>query len=463
MRKTLIMIHESSKNDREGLVKYLKSHDYEIGQAGDADGALALVAQQDFEVMLVDLDPGIGQAVDLIRRSRQYRPDIRIIAASADHAVDRVVEVMRAGAADFVAKPFKPVELEQRIQEILKPRTNYRVMLKSDLADFVTRLMAITEVVGVVRRGNRYAFERLSQAEDLALDYDVTLISPKKYFLPPREELLEFKFGDADSVKAVEEIQPRVIIGVHPDDLSAIELYDRVFTGVNPDPYYIERREKTVVIALDNLNPSPHAFCPSMGTAIAASGFDLLLTDIGAEYLLTIGTSRGQELLDSHAVTSEARTVDVLAGAAEREKALKKFTQNLNVPLSELSDILERHYFSGYGKTLAESCFSCGSCVMVCPTCFCFDIGDEMALDMKGGRRIRTWDACMLTDFAKVATGENFRNSRAARLRHRMFRKGKYILERYGRTGCVGCGRCGSACLTNIASPAKILNEFKER
>jgi formate hydrogenlyase subunit 6/NADH:ubiquinone oxidoreductase subunit I len=370
---------------------------------------------------------------------------------------------MRAGAADFIAKPFKPVDLERHVQEILKPRTSFRVMLKKDLGDFLNRLMGVMEVVGVVRHGNRYVFDQLTQAEELALAYDVTLISPKKYFLPPREDLLEYKFGDADSVKAVDEIKPRAIVGVHPDDLSAIELYDRVFTGVNPDPYYIERREKTVVIASDNLNPSPHSFCPSMGTAIATGGFDLLLTDIGMNYLITIGTIRGQELLDSHAVTSEASTVDVLAGEAEREKSLKRYTQSLNVPLSEISDILERNYFSGHGKTLAESCFSCGSCVMVCPTCFCFDISDEMDLDLKGGRRTRTWDACMLTDFAKVATGENFRNTRAARLRHRMFRKGTYILERYGRTGCVGCGRCGNACLTNIASPAKVINELKER
>jgi CheY-like chemotaxis protein/NAD-dependent dihydropyrimidine dehydrogenase PreA subunit len=463
MRKHSIIIYESGKEEREGLVKYLTTHDYEVTQTGDADNVLAMLAQREFDVMLVDLDPEHFQSTDLISKSHRFRPEMRIIASSKEHSVEEVVGVMRAGAVDFMVKPFRPSDFEHRVSEILKPRINYRVMLKADLPDFITRLMGVMEVVGVMQRGNRYVYDRLSRPEELALDYDVTLISPKKYLLPPKEEIWGFTFGDVDSIRVAEDIQPRAIIGVHPDDLSAIELYDRVFAGVNADPYYIQRRENTVVIASDNLNPSPHAFCPSMGTAVAKGGFDLLLTDIGAEYLVTIGTTRGQELLDSHAVTSEARTVDVLAGEAEREKSLKKYTQALNVPLSELSDILERHYFSGYGKTLSESCFSCGSCVMVCPTCFCFDISDEMDLDLKSGRRNRSWDACMFTNFAKVATGENFRNTRAARMRHRMFRKGKYILERYGRTGCVGCGRCGSACLTNIASPVKILNEFRER
>jgi sulfhydrogenase subunit beta (sulfur reductase) len=55
-----------------------------------------------------------------------------------------------------------------------------------------------------------------------------------------------------------------------------------------------------------------------------------------------------------------------------------------------------------------------------------------------------------LEEFALVAGGENFREARAARQRHRMMRKGKYIRERFGTTGCVGCGRCIRACLVHI-------------
>jgi sulfite reductase subunit B len=39
-----------------------------------------------------------------------------------------------------------------------------------------------------------------------------------------------------------------------------------------------------------------------------------------------------------------------------------------------------------------------------------------------------------------------------------MFRKGKYVLEKYGRPGCVGCGRCTTACLAEIASPVEAFN-----
>ena len=68
----------------------------------------------------------------------------------------------------------------------------------------------------------------------------------------------------------------------------------------------------------------------------------------------------------------------------------------------------------------------------------------------------------MLKDFAKVASGENFREHKEQRFRHRMYRKGKYMIERYKYPGCVGCGRCGIACLAQIASPAETSNLLKE-
>ena len=42
------------------------------------------------------------------------------------------------------------------------------------------------------------------------------------------------------------------------------------------------------------------------------------------------------------------------------------------------------------------------------------------------------------------------RGKRSDRLRHRILRKGKYFKEKFDRFACVGCGRCGRACLANI-------------
>jgi formate hydrogenlyase subunit 6/NADH:ubiquinone oxidoreductase subunit I len=99
----------------------------------------------------------------------------------------------------------------------------------------------------------------------------------------------------------------------------------------------------------------------------------------------------------------------------------------------------------------------------VCPTCYCFDVQDEIDLSLATGNRVRTWDGCTIENFATAAGGHNFRAKAADRLRHRMFRKGKYLMERFGLAGCVGCGRCAKACVADIANPVDIIGEMKEK
>lgn len=296
----------------------------------------------------------------------------------------------------------------------------------------------------------------------MCLDYDVTLLPPKKYFLPQRETVLKFKLGDKPSVEPVAEAKSTILIGVHPYDIKAIELCDAVYTATNPDPNYLLKRDKATIIGVDCLNPNPKAFCASLGTATAESGFDLMLTDVGDSYVVAVGTAKGDKLLKKYAKTGEATQSELAQRDSQRKKALEKYNVSLNMPPEEIPRLLEAAWDSPVFKEKSDTCLSCGSCVMVCPTCVCFDVQDDVALTLDKGERYRQWDACMLVDFAKVATGENFREDKEKRFRHRMYRKGKYLLERYEKLGCVGCGRCALACLAQIASPAETFNSLKE-
>ena len=98
----------------------------------------------------------------------------------------------------------------------------------------------------------------------------------------------------------------------------------------------------------------------------------------------------------------------------------------------------------------AKLCTSCGTCTMVCPTCFCYHVEDFNRWNMKDGERVRMWDSCQLIDFAEVAMGENFRKDRTARLKWRIYHKLAYWKEQFGTDGCTGCGRCMSYCIAQI-------------
>jgi ferredoxin len=338
-----------------------------------------------------------------------------------------------------------------------------RIIEKENMGPFVNKLInSEVEVVGAKRKDDKYAFAKLADASELCLDYDLALYPPKSYLLPPKETLIKFELAEEPKVESVIEAKPTILFGVHPYDIKAIELLDVAFSGSNPDINYLSRRAKITIIGVDCLNPNLNSFCASLGTATSDTGFDLMLTDIGASYVVAIGSSEGEELLGRYAATREATQLELAQRDEERHKALAKYKVTLDVSAEELPKLLEKSWDSPVFKEKSEKCLSCGSCVMVCPTCFCFDVQDDVALSLKQGERYRQWDGCMLVDFALVAGGENFRNDSESRFRHRMYRKGKYVWERYGKLGCVGCGRCASACLAEIASPAETFNTLKE-
>jgi len=151
--------------------------------------------------------------------------------------------------------------------------------------------------------------------------------------------------------------------------------------------------------------------------------------------------------------------VDLYKTRGERKK---RFTKSIQGDIDMLSHLLKEAYDDGIWKTEGEKCLSCGACNIVCPTCYCFDVVDEVCPDMKKGIRYRRIDGCQLHGFCKVASGENFRKTAAERVRHRVFKKEVYLKKRFGRSGCVGCGRCIDSCIAKI-SIIDIFNHVMER
>jgi NAD(P)H-flavin reductase/CheY-like chemotaxis protein len=486
MEKNSVLIVDDEAIVRESIRDWLKDAGYRVATAESGEEALELIEKQDFSVMVLDIRmPGMT-GITVLKEVKAQRPWIKSIIITAYPSSETVGEAKKLGAIDYLIKPVAPDDLERLIRETLdsmgreptvatkvevKPKPpvvekvevkKSLVITKGDFESMVEKLLGDMEVFGVKARHGKYVYDKIGQAEELRLDYDVTTTPPTKYLLPAREAILKFKVGDEPKAQPVIDANPRAIIGVHPYDIKAIELLDEVFMTVNPDPNYIARRQNTLIIGVDCLNPSPRSFAPSMGTRLTDTGFDLLLTDIGNGYMVTVGSEKGANILAKYAQVREPTGEEIARQKVVRDEVLTRYKLALDVPKERLLRLLQDNYDDPYWETRSETCLSCGSCVMVCPTCFCFDVQDDVALSLKEGERYRRWDGCMLVDFAKVGTGENFRHDKASRFRHRIFRKGKYILERYGMVGCVGCGRCASACLAEIASPLEAFNAIAE-
>lgn len=344
----------------------------------------------------------------------------------------------------------------------------WQVIEKPDLVSFVQNLMHDFRVEGVTRKGQSvygesFFYGPIGRPEELCLDFDRTVMPPKKYFLPPREELFRFRTGDSPEAVQTLEAEPFVLFGVHPYDLKAIGQMDRIFSNGTPDPYYLKRREAAVLIGVEPRRIAPRAFWASMEAAYLSSGFDLMLTDVGEGFVVEVGTDKGSSLVERYARARPAERADVSARTEERLRMANLPGQgDLNFPKREIPLLLQRFEEHLLWEENATKCLSCGTCNLVCPTCYCFDVSDEMEWGLVQGKRVRRWDGCLLRDFARVASGENFRETRMSRYRHRFYRKGQYLFNKLGDVACVGCGRCAAFCLPDIADPLDIFNRLKE-
>ncbi|MDH7507257.1 MAG: 4Fe-4S dicluster domain-containing protein [Candidatus Thermoplasmatota archaeon] len=337
-----------------------------------------------------------------------------------------------------------------------------KTISKNNLNNFINKLISDKdyEVVGVKSKGKRFVFDKLENASELRLDHDVTIISPKKYFLPQYEKLMEFSLEKQFEVKPNIELTPMIIIGIHPYDVIALKQMDKVYLDSQTDDFYKKRREETIIIASDIQKVSDRSFASSMKTNVTDKGFDLLLTKIENNYAITIGSEKGKQLLEKYAETKDAKESDIKKIDEARKKILHKYKKKVILSKEEWPYILAENYDSGIWEERSDRCIECSSCTIVCPTCYCYDVKDEVTLNLKKGNRIRTWDGCLLHDFTKVASEEIFREEIKERYRHRFFRKGSYLPARYGFIACVGCGRCGIACLPDIADPSDVFNSL---
>jgi len=322
------------------------------------------------------------------------------------------------------------------------------VLPREHLDFFASVLQQFGEIHGPVAQGEHFVFRRLRRWSEIRLDYPRTLLPPKKYFLPPRECLFHYQRKNG-YVPVLSDMERRIVLfGVHACDIYGINILDQVFAGKYPDPYYQARRRNVAVIGIDCV-PDEHCFCRSMRADFVSTGFDLFLKDLGDRFLTFVGTALGDDMvLATGGLFRPVAREDI--AEYKRRSAERRDAFRLDAEIRDLPEIFEMEYDSALWEELGARCVGCGACSMVCPTCYCYDVQDDVALGTLEGSRSRTWDSCLFTSHAVVAGGENFRASRASRVKFRFYHKQRGFVAEYGRPSCVGCGRCLEACPAGI-------------
>jgi sulfhydrogenase subunit beta (sulfur reductase) len=284
----------------------------------------------------------------------------------------------------------------------------------------------------------------VSQARPDALR---TILPFKKLLTRPRFTMVERGADGPARESSDNDAGPLVLFGVHACDIHALRILDMVHLSEYEDGYYARNRARLTVVGYSCM-PDDKCFCQSMGTASVDEGFDLFLTELEGRYLVTVCSARGDEIVRGSAgLFQPASRQDVRDYLARMERRKQAFTLALDI--TDLPYVLELKKDDPVWTELGKKCLCCGACSMVCPTCACFNVFDEVKPG-GGAERVRCWDACLYRDYAMVAGGHNFRASRAERVRNRYYHKQEAFVREYGVPSCVGCGRCIENCPTGI-------------
>ena len=305
---------------------------------------------------------------------------------------------------------------------------------KKRLNGFLEKLGGSYEIIAPVKK-DLVKFEKIENFDDIYLEKN-SYFPVKEYFFRKQEVL--FKFSGIKITVPNPYNPKRVFFGIRRCDLNAIKHQDMVFMGQINDPYYTSMRQNSFLIGYHcNEAPSPFCFCGSMELA---EYFDLMFYDKKDYFLVEVGSEKGKFLVNKF--RGFFTELNILISS--EEKKIPGADRLENKDISKLYDHPD-------WKKGVDICLSCAACTTLCPTCYCFEVHDEVkAKNPAEGQRKRDWSSCQLPSFTKVAGDHVFRETREDRFKHRIYHQLEYFRQKNGVDLCVGCGRCIEGCPTRI-------------
>ncbi|MES1164685.1 MAG: sigma-54 dependent transcriptional regulator [Verrucomicrobiota bacterium] len=246
-----ILLVDDERSVREFLAIYLKRAGHRVETAaGTADAHVALAARE-FDVVITDLRMPDGTGLDVLAESKKRHPDTQVIVVTAYATAETAIAAMKAGAYDYLLKPFKVDEVGLVVERALEHRTLRRqnVTLRAEIQ-------------------GRYRLDRLlGKSAAMGRVYDMI-----RKIAPARTSVLlvgESGTGKELGARALHELSPRagrpfvaINCGAIPEALLESELFGHVkgaFTGASTDKEGLFDAADGGTLFLDEIGELPPA------------------------------------------------------------------------------------------------------------------------------------------------------------------------------------------------------------
>jgi two-component system, NtrC family, response regulator AtoC len=155
-----ILIADDHDSLRRGLAQALSEAAHDVEEAPNGNAAIERIHESAFDVIVSDLRMGGSTGLEVLKTAKTLQPNCAVILMTAFGSISTAVEAMRAGAFDYVQKPFEIEEMEVKIAKALEMRRmqhqiDYLRHAQGDIYEFdriIGSSGALEKVLEVVRK-----------------------------------------------------------------------------------------------------------------------------------------------------------------------------------------------------------------------------------------------------------------------------------------------------------------------
>lgn len=122
-----VLIVEDSPDLRFTLAAIVRREGYQVLEAGAGGEAVDLLHQQIVGLVYLDIGLPDGNGISLIREIREIAPDADIVMLTGRNDADSAVRSLKAGAVDYILKPFDLIEFKHSLARIMQGRRAARI------------------------------------------------------------------------------------------------------------------------------------------------------------------------------------------------------------------------------------------------------------------------------------------------------------------------------------------------
>jgi len=148
---------------------------YDCSEVSSAEDALLVLARQSFDLVMSDINMGAMSGLELVPHVLSISPDSVVLLISGENNIESAIEALRAGAFDYVLKPFDTRHVEAVVERalkqsaLLKEKRRYKNQLENLLSERTAEVNRLAYYDTLTGLPNRTLFEdRLAQAVAVA-------------------------------------------------------------------------------------------------------------------------------------------------------------------------------------------------------------------------------------------------------------------------------------------------------